>query len=110
MSFQLQLPFALNNAMNSVLWIFIGSQLFSVLTGDMSFVGPRALLVEYLPRYTKEQRRRHLVKPGITGWAQVSGFRGGTETLAQMEGRVEHDVWHVHRACSGSRHSKHRGR
>jgi undecaprenyl phosphate N,N'-diacetylbacillosamine 1-phosphate transferase len=48
-------------------------QLFNVLKGDMSFVGPRALLVEYLPFYSQEQKKRHLVKPGITGWAQVNG-------------------------------------
>jgi lipopolysaccharide/colanic/teichoic acid biosynthesis glycosyltransferase len=48
-------------------------QLFNVLKGDMSFVGPRPLLVEYLPLYSKEQIRRHDVKPGITGWAQVNG-------------------------------------
>ena len=48
-------------------------QLFNVLKGDMSFVGPRPLLPEYLPLYSKRQRRRHEVKPGITGWAQVNG-------------------------------------
>ncbi len=48
-------------------------QLWNVLKGDMSFVGPRPLLPEYLPRYSAEQRKRHLVKPGITGWAQVNG-------------------------------------
>ena len=48
-------------------------QLFNVLKGDMSIVGPRPLLVEYLPLYNEEQRRRHHVKPGITGWAQVNG-------------------------------------
>jgi undecaprenyl phosphate N,N'-diacetylbacillosamine 1-phosphate transferase len=48
-------------------------QLFNVLTGDMSLVGPRPLLVKYLPLYNKKQARRHEVKPGITGWAQVNG-------------------------------------
>ena len=48
-------------------------QLFNVLKGDMSIIGPRPLLVEYLPLYSEEQRRRHNVKPGITGWAQVNG-------------------------------------
>lgn len=48
-------------------------QLLNVLKGDMSFVGPRPLLVSYLPLYNEEQKRRHLIKPGITGWAQVNG-------------------------------------
>ena len=48
-------------------------QLFNVLKGDMSLVGPRPLLMQYIPRYSKEQGRRHEVKPGITGWAQVNG-------------------------------------
>ena len=48
-------------------------QLFNVLTGDMSLVGPRPLLVKYLPLYSKKQSRRHEVRPGITGWAQVNG-------------------------------------
>lgn len=48
-------------------------QLFNVLKGDMSLIGPRPLLPAYLPLYTPEQKRRHLVRPGITGWAQVNG-------------------------------------
>lgn len=48
-------------------------QLINVLKGDMSFIGPRPLLVHYLPLYNEEQRKRHLIKPGITGWAQVNG-------------------------------------
>jgi len=48
-------------------------QLFNVLKGDMSFIGPRPLLVHYLPLYNEEQKKRHLIKPGITGWAQVNG-------------------------------------
>lgn len=48
-------------------------QLINVIIGDMSLIGPRPLLVEYLPLYNSEQQKRHLVKPGITGWAQVNG-------------------------------------
>ena len=69
--------------------------LWNVLMGDMSLVGPRPLLVEYLSLYNKEQARRHNVKPGITGWAQVNGFRGETKELEQMEGRIECDIWYI---------------
>jgi lipopolysaccharide/colanic/teichoic acid biosynthesis glycosyltransferase len=65
-------------------------QLWNVLKGDMSLVGPRPLLPEYLPRYTAFQRRRHEVKPGITGWAQVNGRNGLT-----WEQKFELDVWYV---------------
>ncbi|HOJ52805.1 MAG TPA: sugar transferase [Syntrophales bacterium] len=65
-------------------------QLFNVLKGDMSFVGPRPLLMEYIPRYTQEQARRHEVKPGITGWAQVNGRNATT-----WEERFRLDVWYV---------------
>ena len=65
-------------------------QLVNVLKGDMSLVGPRPLLIEYLPLYNKEQARRHMVKPGITGWAQVNG----RNTLSWNE-RFAHDVWYV---------------
>ncbi len=64
--------------------------LWNVFIGDMSLVGPRPLLVEYLPLYSKEQARRHNVKPGITGWAQVNG----RNTLSWPE-RFEMDVWYV---------------
>ena len=65
-------------------------QLFNVLKGDMSFVGPRPLLVKYLPLYSKEQMRRHDVRPGITGWAQVNGHNAITHTK-----KFEYDVWYV---------------
>ena len=65
-------------------------QLFNVLKGNLSFVGPRPLLVEYLPLYSKEQLRRHEIKPGITGWAQVNG----RNTLGWPE-RLAMDVWYV---------------
>jgi sugar transferase EpsL len=65
-------------------------QLWNVLRGDMSLVGPRPLLPEYLPRYTPFQRRRHEVKPGITGWAQVNGRNG-----LSWEQKFELDVWYV---------------
>lgn len=67
-------------------------QLWNVLKGDMSFVGPRPLLVVYLERYTPEQARRHEVMPGITGWAQVNGRR----ILDQFwEKKFELDIWYV---------------
>ena len=64
--------------------------LWNVLKGDMSFVGPRPLLVEYLPLYNKKQARRHLVRPGITGWAQVNG----RNTISWDE-KFDLDVWYV---------------
>ena len=70
-------------------------QLFNVLKGDMALIGPRPLLVQYLKIYTPEQHRRHEVRPGITGWAQVTGFRGETKELWQMEGRVKRDIWYM---------------
>ncbi|MGF1938672.1 MAG: sugar transferase [Nostoc sp. ChiQUE02] len=67
-------------------------QLWNVLKGDMSFVGPRPLLVKYLDRYTPQQARRHEVKPGITGWAQVNGRR----TLDQFwNKKFQLDVWYI---------------
>lgn len=65
-------------------------QLFNVLKGDMALIGPRPLLVKYLPLYTKEQMRRHEVLPGITGWAQVNGRNAITHTK-----KFEYDVWYV---------------
>ena len=66
-------------------------QLFNVMRGDMSFVGPRPLLVSYLPLYNKEQKKRHLIKPGITGWAQVNG-----RNTISWEKKFQYDVWYVH--------------
>lgn len=65
-------------------------QLFNVLLGHMSFVGPRPLLMEYLPLYSAEQMRRHLVRPGITGWAQVNG----RNTLSWQQ-KFAYDIWYV---------------
>jgi undecaprenyl phosphate N,N'-diacetylbacillosamine 1-phosphate transferase len=65
-------------------------QLFNVLKGDMSFVGPRPLLVEYLPLYTEKQRLRHSIKPGITGWAQING-----RNAISWEDKFNHDIWYV---------------
>ena len=73
-------------------------QLINILKGDMSFIGPRPerpvfndLLRKKIPFYDL----RHAVKPGITGWAQINGWRGQTDTLEKMEKRVEHDIWYI---------------
>ena len=65
-------------------------QLINVLKGDLSLLGPRPLLMDYLPLYTEEQRKRHLVKPGITGWAQVNG-----RNTISWEEKFKLDVWYV---------------
>ena len=65
-------------------------QLINVLKGDMALIGPRPLLVKYLPLYTPTQMRRHEVRPGITGWAQVNGRNAITHTK-----KFEYDVWYV---------------
>ncbi|MCC2930809.1 MULTISPECIES: sugar transferase [Bacillus] len=65
-------------------------QLLNVVKGDLSLVGPRPLLMDYLPLYTKQQARRHEVKPGITGWAQVNG-----RNAISWEKKFELDVWYV---------------
>ncbi len=65
-------------------------QLLNVIKGDMSLIGPRPLLVEYVPLYSEEQARRHDVRPGITGWAQVNG-----RNAISWEKKFELDVWYV---------------
>jgi len=69
-------------------------QLMNIIKGDMSFVGPRPLLVEYLPLYNDDQRRRHDVKPGITGWAQVNG-----RNVLSWDEKFKLDVWYVNNQC-----------
>ena len=66
-------------------------QLFNVLKGDMALIGPRPLLPKYLPLYSSEQFRRHEVRPGITGWAQVNGLRGDTS----IRKRIELDLFYI---------------
>ena len=71
--------------------------LWNVVRGQMSLVGPRPLLVQYLDRYTPEQRRRHDVLPGITGWAQING-----RNAISWEAKFEHDVWYVENVSLGT--------
>ena len=65
-------------------------QLFNVLMGDMSLIGPRPLLPEYLPIYNARQKKRHSVRPGITGWAQING-----RNAISWKKKLEYDVWYV---------------
>lgn len=65
-------------------------QLLNVIAGDMSLVGPRPLLVEYLPLYSPQQARRHEVRPGLTGWAQING-----RNAIDWDRKFEYDVWYV---------------
>ena len=66
-------------------------ELINILKGDMAIVGPRPLLVEYLPYYTEEERRRHDVRPGLTGWAQVNG----RNAIGSWEERFKYDLEYV---------------
>ena len=73
-------------------------QFINVLKGDMSIVGPRPHMLKHTEEYSNLINKfmvRHFVKPGITGWAQVTGFRGETKELWQMEGRVQRDIWYI---------------
>ena len=73
-------------------------QFINVLLGDMSVVGPRPHMLKHTEEYSQlidKYMVRHYVKPGITGWSQVTGFRGETQTLDQMEGRVKGDIWYI---------------
>jgi putative colanic acid biosynthesis UDP-glucose lipid carrier transferase len=73
-------------------------QLFNVLRGDMSMVGPRPHMVYHTECYSKTVNQymvRQFLTPGITGWAQVNGFRGETQTIEQMQGRIDHDLWYL---------------
>lgn len=73
-------------------------QFVNVIKGEMSVVGPRPHMLKHTVQYSAiidKYMVRHLVKPGVTGWAQVTGYRGETKTLEQMEGRVKRDVWYI---------------
>ncbi|GHV08130.1 undecaprenyl-phosphate glucose phosphotransferase [Bacteroidia bacterium] len=73
-------------------------QFFNVLKGDMSVVGPRPHMLKHTELYSAiidKYMVRHLIRPGISGWAQVNGYRGETKTIEQMEGRVRYDVWYL---------------
>jgi lipopolysaccharide/colanic/teichoic acid biosynthesis glycosyltransferase len=70
-------------------------QFWNVVRGDMSVIGPRPTLRYQVEKYTPHQRRRLDVKPGITGWAQISGWRGETDTHEKIQRRVEHDLYYI---------------
>ena len=73
-------------------------QFLNVLIGDMSIVGPRPHMLKHTEIYSHlidKYMVRHFAKPGITGWAQVTGFRGETKDLSEMEGRIKQDVWYI---------------
>ena len=70
-------------------------QLWSIITGNMSFVGPRPLLPEYLPLYNEQQRKRHDVKPGITGLAQIKGYRGEIKNDEDIINRIKLDNFYI---------------
>ena len=69
-------------------------QLINVLTGKMSLIGPRPLLIEYLPLYSDFQKQRHLVRPGITGWAQING-----RNSISWQQKFDFDVWYIEHLC-----------
>ena len=73
-------------------------QFLNVLQGDMSVVGPRPHMLKHTDDYSRKINQymiRHFLKPGITGWAQIKGFRGETQTVYHMQKRVEHDLWYM---------------
>ena len=73
-------------------------QLVNVLIGDMSLVGPRPHMLKHTEEYSgiiEKYKVRHFCKPGITGWAQVNGYRGETQDSKLMEKRVEYDIWYI---------------
>ena len=71
-------------------------ELWNILRGDLSLIGPRPLLVKYLPRYSERQHKRHLVRPGMTGWAQVHG-----RNLLSWHDKFEYDVWYAEHISFG---------
>lgn len=73
-------------------------QFINVLIGDMSVVGPRPHMLRHTEEYSELINKymvRHYVKPGITGWAQVTGYRGETRTVEEMAGRIRQDIWYI---------------